>query len=733
MVSLAAKSDPRPAWFVGAAYFDDDGTYEDQSARFLSEGIWENGYFDRYLEDVKSVQPGDRIAIKSTYKRRNGLPFDSRGNDVSVMAIKAIGTVTENLNNGRHLKVDWRPFDSPREWYFYTYRGTVWRVHPGKWTTDGLIAFAFSGSPQDIDKFRNDPYWKERFGDDPLPDGRFGWTKFYAEFADKLLPYRNERDKLMVAIEDVFDGLGRSTAPLEDHFPDGTSGILRDICPFTTMGLFNRGLTDQNRRSIARGLANVLGVEEPVPESFTGIPTLNNLNAWFFPYAANRNENHIDSLWEVFSRAIAYAESGDETSLFSFIESFNIAISLPSVGPRLTTGLYWVRPWSFPTLDGRTTRFINDKLGLSVPRGRPNGLAYLDLRERLEDRFTEENESVRSFPALSAAAYEGSYSESPEDFFDETEGSATDEYEEVTSNPIEPYGVDDIVNDGCFLERERLDFILDRLRAKKNLILQGPPGTGKTWLAKRLAYALMGSRSPDRLRPLQFHPTLSYEDFVRGWRPGGDSRLDLVDGPFLRAIFDASSNPTNDYVVVIEEINRGNPAQIFGEMLTLLESDKRSPEEALALSYPRTPHERIHLPANLYVIGTMNVADRSLALVDLALRRRFAFIDLEPTFGSRWRNWVSEQYGIDAEFLADVERRLGSLNQAIADDPSLGSQFRVGHSVVTPTASSLTESPREWFRQLVETEIGPLLDEYWFDDPARSRSEKERLLQRLDQ
>ena len=114
MVSLAAKSDPRPAWFVGAAF----GGNDDQSARFLYEGIWENGYTDRYLEQVKSIQPGDRIAIKSTYTRKNGLPFDSRGNDVSVMAIKAIGTVTENLNNGRHLKVDWTAFDSPREWYF---------------------------------------------------------------------------------------------------------------------------------------------------------------------------------------------------------------------------------------------------------------------------------------------------------------------------------------------------------------------------------------------------------------------------------------------------------------------------------------------------------------------------------------------------------------------------------------------------------------------------------------
>ena len=296
-----------------------------------------------------------------------------------------------------------------------------------------------------------------------------------------------------------------------------------------------------------------------------------------------------------------------------------------------------------------------------------------------------------------------------------------------------PYSVDDIVNDGCFLARSRLDSILERLQGKKNLILQGPPGTGKTWLAKRLAFAFIGSRSEARVRPFQFHPNLSYEDFVRGWRPGGDAGLNLVDGPFLRAITDAQGDPSNDYVVVIEEINRGNPAQIFGEVLTLLEADKRTPAEAVALSYPLTPQERVHIPPNFYVIGTMNVADRSLALVDLALRRRFAFIDLEPAFGDRWRNWVSEKYHIDPNFLNDIEQRLTLLNQTIAGDISLGPQFRVGHSVVTPIGSTTIDSPREWFRQVVETEIGPLLDEYWFDGPDKARVEKEQLLHGFDQ
>ena len=299
------------------------------------------------------------------------------------------------------------------------------------------------------------------------------------------------------------------------------------------------------------------------------------------------------------------------------------------------------------------------------------------------------------------------------------------------SKPESSYSIDDIIADGCFLDRPRLEGILERLRTKKNLILQGPPGTGKTWLAKRLAFALIGSRSEQRVRPYQFHPNLSYEDFVRGWRPNGDGRLALVDGPFLQAIEDAGKEPSQDIVVVIEEINRGSPAQIFGEMLTLLEADKRIWQEALALSYPRHPAERIHIPPNLYVIGTMNVADRSLALMDLALRRRFAFIDLEPVLGDPWRNWVSKKYEIDTPFLADIEHRLSSLNQTIAADSLLGPQFRVGHSVVTPSGEEEIDDPVSWFRQVVETEIGPLLDEYWFDQPGKASEEKGKLLQGL--
>ena len=224
-------------WFVGATY----GGTDDQTPRFLREGIWENGYQDKYLSAVKSIQAGDCIAIKSSYTRKHDLPFDNRGQTVSVMAVKAIGTVIENLGDGRILKVDWKPFDPPREWYFYTNRRTVWRVLPGDWTTDSLIGFTFEEKAQDISRFRNAPFWRERFGDSAVDKRRFNWTRFYEAVADKLLTFRNRRDELISGIHAIaskVDGLSF----LQDRFADDISGPLRDICPFTVMGIFNRGL-----------------------------------------------------------------------------------------------------------------------------------------------------------------------------------------------------------------------------------------------------------------------------------------------------------------------------------------------------------------------------------------------------------------------------------------------------------------------------------------------------------
>ena len=235
----------------------------------------------------------------------------------------------------------------------------------------------------------------------------------------------------------------------------------------------------------------------------------------------------------------------------------------------------------------------------------------------------------------------------------------------------------------------------------------------------------MGEKAIKRVKAVQFHPNLSYEDFVRGYRPSEGGKLELSDGPFLEMINNALADPDSFHVLVIEEINRGNPAQIFGEMLTLLEESKRAQDEAIELCYRRNANERIYIPDNLFVIGTMNIADRSLALVDFALRRRFAFIELKPELEDSWKEWVHKNRGISSQFLSVIQGRIKRLNQQIADDRSLGHQFKIGHSYFVP--NDTVEDEKDWFIQTVDTEVGPLLEEYWFDDLEKASEAKNQL------
>ena len=736
---ITSHSTVSTTWFVGASFEYTD----DQTERFLSQGLWEiRNPSDKEMALVRSMRPGERIAIKAAYTRKHGLPFDNRGRTVSVLGIKAIGTILDNPQDGERVQVQWLPTEEVREWYFYTFRATIWRVIPGDWMNDALIAFAFDKQLQDVDRFRNEPYWRERFGSSLSDKQRFQWTDFYEAVAEKLLTYADDRTPLIKGIHEIgsrLPGLGY----LQDRFPDGTSGPLRDICPFTTMGTFNRSMTDANRKTIASELAKLLGVTVPVPPSFEGIPVLNNQRSWFFAYANKRGASDIDTLWKVFVAAHSMVEDDQPETRDAFIQAYDEATQVWGVAWNLSTGLYWTHPWEFPTLDSQSRYYINKRLGLNVAisgqQGPCDAGSYLKLVDDLRARFSEDGYPVHSFPELSLESW--TYKDPDDELV--SSGDAEDDVaeEQVTVSavreafqvaaPIIPYSVEDILKDGCFLARSEINILLDRLRAKKNLILQGPPGTGKTWLAKRLAFALMAQKDDSKVRAVQFHPNLSYEDFVRGWRPTGEGKLSLADGIFMEAIKAASNDPSSKFVVVIEEINRGNPAQIFGELLTLLEAGKRTPSEALELCYPDADGKRrpVHIPENLYVIGTMNIADRSLALVDLALRRRFAFVGLEPRLGPVWRDWVVKECAVDPVLVEDIEQRFSKLNDQIAADARLGKQFRIGHSYVTPAHRLEPGDTKKWFRQVVETEIGPLLDEYWFDAPDEAQKAIARLTQ----
>jgi 5-methylcytosine-specific restriction protein B len=453
-------------WLVGAYWDGEDSP--DQTERFLAEGVWENGYEDRYLDLVRAMKVGDKIAIKSTTTQKNDLPFDSLGHTVSLLLIKATGTVVSNPGDGRRVEVEWEPSPpTPRAWYFYTSRLAVWRLRKEDEFAQRLIRFAFGGEEQDYNFFIG---------------------KWCGE-------------------------------------PDA------------------------------------------------------------------------------------------------------------SKSPRVEVG-----------------------------------------------------------------------------------------------ETAEPYAAADLIADGVFLSEAEIKSALRRLSSKKNLILQGAPGVGKTFVAKRLAYALMEARDNSRITMIQFHPSYSYEDLVRGYRPTAQSgRFDLADGPFLHLRKAAEDDPERAHILIIDEINRGNVSQIFGELMVLLESDKRGKDYSVTPLYRRSEDERLYVPANLYVIGTMNIADRSLALVDYALRRRFAYVTLEPRYGDpAYRKWLQDR-GMKAELCATIIERMLALNKRISEDSQLGDAFRVGHSFFCPTGKDLSGLDESWYREIVDTEIGPLLEEYWYDDPAKAKSALELL------
>lgn len=271
---------------------------------------------------------------------------------------------------------------------------------------------------------------------------------------------------------------------------------------------------------------------------------------------------------------------------------------------------------------------------------------------------------------------------------------------------VDSYSKDEFLEQ-VYMTEDRYDTLVSVLRNKKNIILQGAPGVGKTFAAKRLAYSMMKEKDDSRVEFVQFHQSYSYEDFMMGYKPVEDG-FELKHGVFYRFCQKAANHPEKDYFFIIDEINRGNLSKIFGELLMLIERDYRDTRVTIAYN-----EQTFFVPSNLYIIGMMNTADRSLAMIDYALRRRFSFFDMTPGFDSE--GFIQYRNRLGSDTFNELISKIKKLNEEIAMDKSLGKGFCIGHSYFCEK----DECTDEWLREVVDYDILPMLSEYWFDEPDK--------------
>ncbi len=635
------SNSPLNCWIVGSSF----GRSDDQTARFLAEGTWEIANpSDADQALVKAMLPGDRIAIKSTFVQKHDLPFDVQGQSVSVLRIKARGTITHNPGDGERVGVEWDREYKGADWYFYTYRSTIWQLPTDIEDAQRLIAFIFEDQPQDYEWFLAQPYWRDKYRSSGTARAPSVWIE------KTLVTGRADR-------EAGSNALGKALwSPQASKNGGDIYANMRRVEP----GDVVMHLTDN------RGFTGISKATERANDTFEGLKG----TEWEGPCFRIELKDYVE-LQPPLLRDQFFKTEPFATELAELVESgakglfFNRKLEL-NQGAYLTEAT--------PTLLSILNRAYVDAVGKPLP--------WMDAEDPTES------------------------------------GDLPEE--------VAPYSIEDALQ-SLFLEPAEIEAILLLWRAKKNVVLQGPPGVGKSFAATKLAFALMGQAARDRVEFVQFHQSYSYEDFVEGFRPN-EQGFKLEFGKFVQFCRRAEADPNNVYVFVIDEINRGNLSKILGELMLLIESDKRGSEWAMKLASGNVP---FHVPANVHLMGLMNTADRSLAVVDYALRRRFAFVDLKPKLRSAKFKAHLRSQGIGDAVIELLVDRVEALNQEIiADNINLGSGFAIGHSFFCGKPMP-SEDDRAWFRRVTQTEVAPLLREYWYDAEGRATAWEARLLEGL--
>ena len=536
-------------------------------------------------------------------------------------------------------------------------------------------------------------------------DIHFDWVGFYRELAGTLRQYRENRAKLVAKVKKIYENTGIDLPTLE------RDNQIVDIDPFTFFGLFNKSsMKKENRVKILTAIAGLFDIEAPVPASFEGLPLLNNQNATFYTFIGEREAGDIDDLWGLFDAALAYDENPVQKKRGVLSRYFDRTIRKKGNGnSKITMGLFWIAPDSFLNLDRRSVWFLYEsgKMPSSLTRTLPpvpdkiSAQRYFDIVEKLRGYLESGASRIRNFKELSYEAWHYSNLVNKGEI-DPDELSSS----EKSQSENESYGVETFLED-VYMDEGNYRMLTALVQSKKNVILQGPPGVGKTYAAERLAYSMMGVKDPNRVMMVQFHQSYSYEDFIMGFRPS-EAGFQLRYGVFYRFCKDAEIDSENSYFFIIDEINRGNLSKIFGELFMLIESDKRG--FPLQLLYA---DEKFSVPGNVHIIGMMNTADRSLAMLDYALRRRFAFYEMKPGFDTE--GFRTYQMALASERFDKLIRCVENLNRAIAADESLGEGFCIGHSFFC----NLKQATDQALFRIVEFELIPLLKEYWFDEPFK--------------